>query len=529
MISTLFGLHRRVSLRRLSRQLQQWLPLIPTGQQSSRWELYDSADGRLLSVGQILAWESTGAHAQLCLRALHTGRLLDSMPLLDPPPLLAAALPGSRLSTQLQQRLEDQGLQRIGILEVRRLHFDARDGDDKTIARLCAEDYRLLGSKASSAPVTGKQLMLEPLRGYEKTTRQLERRLKADFSLQPAVSHVLEPLLGFLAKPPSKPQKRSKPVVDESIPADIAIRQILLWLLAEMEANEAGVVAGTDSEFLHDFRIAVRTTEAVIKQLRGELGADCNASMVAAFAWLGALTGASRDLDVALFAFAGYRASLPAGQSGGAGSFEDYLRERHGQERETLCAALASTRYHRLKAKWRRFLLRTPGGSAAASELAVVSAGLAAKPISAVIRQRSARLYKKVLRQGEALDAATTGSAFHDLRKTCKKLNYLMTLFAELYAADEVEALLRKLKRLQSNLGKYQDIEMQMMLIGQFHHDGAKPESLPEAERRALERLLEGYRRRQRALRADFPRCLRAIAQDKARKRFRALFQLKSG
>ena len=53
--------------------------------------------------------------------------------------------------------------------------------------------------------------------------------------------------------------------------ADIAAKYIFSHLLKTMKDNEPGTIADTDSEFLHDFRVAVRRTRAGLSQLKGVL------------------------------------------------------------------------------------------------------------------------------------------------------------------------------------------------------------------------------------------------------------------
>ncbi len=496
-----FSVPRATSLRRLAELLERRSALTAAGWQRSHWQLYDSADGCLHRAGRALVWEVEEPAGQLCLRDLHVGTVLAAAPLPAPPPAVAG-LPEGALRTELQKLLGARALVLRGAVRVRRLQLEARDDEDKTVARLFVGEYRPTGLWGCPPPRVVKQLAVAPLRGYQKSARQLERRLKAEFACVPAAS-VLAQLLGTgvaADQPLARPPPRPKPVVDADMPAAVGVRRILGWLLAAMEANAGGVAAGADDpEFLHDYRVAVRTTQAVVRQLRPVFGGSLPATALADFAWLGGLGGASRDLDVALLALADYRAALPAGTSAGLEPLRLYLLVRRAQQRAELVAALASARYRRLKAQWRRFLRPRPTTSAAVS----------ADALGAVVGQRSARLYQRILREGRAVVGNAEGAALHELRKSCKKLNYLLTLFREMHGAD-TEPLLRKLKRLQRRLGEHQDCEVQTALIEQFR-SGPRPYPLAAAEASAVAELLRWYGRRKAALRADVPRRLRAL------------------
>jgi len=282
--SITFGLARTTGLRHLGHQLQSQLSLIPAEHSRSRWELYDSAEGDLISASMILVCEERGLDGALQLRQLRSGSVVATAPLPHPflwpgtptdlvscdlsehpsmPPV--AELPGGSLRRRLQTLLGDRRLGWLGALQVRQWRFDARNDADKTVARLFVEDYALLRTPGALAEACGKQLVLESLRGYGKPARRIEHMLRADLGLTPA-SHLLERALGLLGKL-SGAAGQAKPEIDESTPAPMGVARALLWLLAEIEVQESGVQAGGDVKSLHDFRVAVRTTEVVSKQL----------------------------------------------------------------------------------------------------------------------------------------------------------------------------------------------------------------------------------------------------------------------
>ena len=51
-------------------------------------------------------------------------------------------------------------------------------------------------------------------------------------------------------------------------PRGVGARQIHLALLGILVANEPGLRANLDTEFLHDFRVAVRRTRSLLGQIR---------------------------------------------------------------------------------------------------------------------------------------------------------------------------------------------------------------------------------------------------------------------
>ena len=77
------------------------------------------------------------------------------------------------------------------------------------------------------------------------------------------------------------------------------------------DANLPGTLADTDIEFLHDFRVAIRRTRSVLREMRGRVRADDLERVRASFKWLQDQTSATRDLDVYLHEFDELRAMAP--------------------------------------------------------------------------------------------------------------------------------------------------------------------------------------------------------------------------
>src|SRR5581483_11196274 len=93
--------------------------------------------------------------------------------------------------------------------------------------------------------------------------------------------------------------------------ADAAAAAILRRLLEVIEDNFEGTIAATDAEFLHDLRVAVRRTRAVLRELREVFPPAELAHFRAEFKWLQGVTGPARDLDVYVLDFDELREIVP--------------------------------------------------------------------------------------------------------------------------------------------------------------------------------------------------------------------------
>jgi len=148
----------------------------------------------------------------------------------------------------------------------------------------------------------------------------------------------------------------------------------------------------------------------------------------------------------------------------------------------------------------------------------------APRPIGEVASHGIWKAYRKVLKRGKATDRNTSAEALHALRIDCKKLRYLLTFFQSLYHEEEAGALIKKLKKLQDNLGDFNDLQVQREALEGFAHEmmeagDASPETLM-----AMGRLMGRLETEQEAEREAFHQRFRRFARGKNRARFDRLF-----
>jgi CHAD domain-containing protein len=315
----------------------------------------------------------------------------------------------------------------------------------------------------------------------------------------------------------SQPHSSTKPCLPlpPAMPAEEAVRRILQSLLEAMAANEEGTIAARDPEFLHDFRVAVRRTRSALSQLKGVLPPPVLECFRPEFAWLGEVTGPTRDLDVFLLRFEDYRQSLPAEFHDALEPFGRFLKDHQRTEQRRLVGELASPRYLQLKKDWADFLAgRSPQDSPP-------DAGL---PVAEVAGKRIRKVLRRALREGEAIGDDSPAEALHELRKTCKKLRYLLEFFQSLYPPPKIAKLIKALKILQDNLGNFQDLQVQSKALQKFATQMAAEGEVPPGSLLAVGMLIEGLQGRQKQAREEFTGRFAAFSRKKNLRLFDELF-----
>jgi CHAD domain-containing protein len=311
------------------------------------------------------------------------------------------------------------------------------------------DELQKLVCRLGVSPVPGGSfwLTLEPLKGYGHDAECIRERLLA---------------AGFLSE---KSWKNAQVPMVANERAGVAVAKVLLRLLQIMDANLPGTLADTDVEFLHDYRVAIRRTRSVLREMRAVFDPAALERVRPSFKWLQDQTSATRDLDIYLHEFDELRELAPAAVRADLEPLEPLLRERHRQARGAMQAALTSDRAHALRADWWEILQ-----TLVLADHDVGPDG--ARPIGELAAWRIRKVHHKIVGMGTAISPDSKPEEYHELRKKGKELRYLLELFgAPLFDPDVVKPLIKTLKGLQDVLGLHQDREVQIEMLREMGHE----------------------------------------------------------
>ncbi len=243
-------------------------------------------------------------------------------------------------------------------------------------------------------------------------------------------------------------------------PAVLLLASALSDFLATMRDNLPGLLDDLDTEFLHDFRVAVRRTRSTLKLGRAVLPEVMRDRWEPAFKGLGDATTPLRDLDV-------YEQDLPtmAGWLVSANPadlepFAAHLRARRVAARRTLVRELTSARFSRLLRAWEQELSRLaePADDVGSKQL----------PAGKWAERSVSRVHRKVVRRGSVISAESPAVELHELRKRCKELRYALEVCEPVLKGGSHRHLVDDLKGLQDVLGRFQDCEVQRHALRGF-------------------------------------------------------------
>ncbi len=291
------------------------------------------------------------------------------------------------------------------------------------------------------------------LRGYAKSGRRLLQRIDGFLGPSTLADDLYTDCLRRSDLEPGAYSTRLAAALSPDMRSDDALAGVLLFLLGIMELNLDGVIRDLDSEFLHDFRIACRRSRTLLTQVRGVFPAPQLSRFKREFAWLSRCTGAQRDLDVMLLDFPEFQDMVPASMRSELAPLQSLLQERRAAAHAGLRKQLKSQRFRTFVRHWRRFLLRR--GARRKTGVA------GTRPVAETAEISLRRVARKLAKEGKNAGSGGYSEQLHDLRKTGKKLRYLLEAFRSLYPGREVERVVSRLRKLQNTLGEIVDRHVQ--------------------------------------------------------------------
>jgi CHAD domain-containing protein len=226
----------------------------------------------------------------------------------------------------------------------------------------------------------------------------------------------------------------------------VAMRRVFAGHLAAIDANWQA----DDADTLHDLRVALRRTRALLGDAKGVIPEPERTRFADGFRQLARATTPARDLDVLVADWPQLLALVPGADSGDFAPLHDALCARRDAARAAVGSALASDATRALMDDWRAWLAAEPD----------FAAPRAKQRIRKVIRRRAGKSHQRLTR----LARLDTPEARHAWRKRAKRLRYLAEAFPKSFRPK----LVRALTDAQDALGRERDRFVQAGVLGEL-------------------------------------------------------------
>ena len=272
-----------------------------------------------------------------------------------------------------------------------------------------------------------------------------------------------------------------------------AFHEIVTVALAQVHANEQGVVHSRDPEYLHQMRVGIRRLRSAFSLFRDVLG-DAAESQAAMLREIAAVLGPARDWDVFV------TETLPMVRPAltthvAAEAFEAICLQRRQIARNNARKSIKSIIYNKNMIALSRWLATfdDDDGNTAWRQ-----------PAHDCVAQILAVRHARVLKRGRRL-AQRTSAELHRLRIAVKQLRYATEFFATLFPGRDMATLRDRLVLLQDILGRINDAATVQLLLNAAATDDREfiaatgivtgwCEAQAAAERRALQTAWRRFR-----------------------------------
>jgi len=417
---------------------------------SRRFSLFDTFDWRLFRRSLVLVASGN----KMVLRKLHGRAILHSVEV-SSPPVFSSDLPDGDLKEKLAPIVTVRALEKLAEVDTRSTTYRLLSRDGNIVARLVCEEGRLADD--NERPAFWTSFRLRPVRGAPGSFQTVRKRWEKDGPPAGDNGNIYWEAMKAAGRTPGD---YSTKVTIPSAPrmrSEEAVKIILRFLLQVIRINEAHLAEDRDTEFLHDYRVAIRRTRSALRQMKQVFPADVTRRFKKDFAFMGKLSNDLRDLDVHLQNEGIYKAMLPPAQRDDIGPLFDYLREKRAQVFWEFLPHLETRRYRKIIQDWDLFL-NGPGNDFPDSPNAEL-------PVRELAQKRIYKKYRRILKISNVMLENMADDMLHLLRIECKELRYLLEFFSSLFPREKIHDLIGQLKKLQDFLGEYNDFRVQQQRL----------------------------------------------------------------
>ena len=427
-------------------------------------------------------------------------------------PVFAWDLPSGAIRKQVAGALEMRALLVRAQTHTLTTAYRVLNDNDETICQLAVDAI----SHGLDGDAVGIFVRLLPARGYDRELAEIGHRLTETGATELAAGELFDVVMQATGQQPGGYQPKPVVPLDPAMHADKALKALLRAELEVIQINEPYISQDIDTEFLHDYRVALRRTRSALAEMKGVFSARTTKQLRVDLQVANQFSNELRDLDVYILSEDRFRSLLPGQLRDGIAPLFDHLRGRRAVALASLIEALESPVYRRTMADLTRFLDEPVAADAAAP------AGKL--PVLQVANRRIYKQYRQVLKAGRTITVESPDEMLHALRIQCKRLRYLMELFAGLYASREITGLIKQLRTLQGMLGDFNDLSVQEAYLMRTATEMAGSGQTPPDTLMAIGALVSAMDAERTVVRASFGDTFKAFAARDNRQRFKLAF-----
>lgn len=238
-------------------------------------------------------------------------------------------------------------------------------------------------------------------------------------------------------------------------PVFLAVRELFEKGRNNLLANFKGVKKDLDTEYLHDFRTTTRRLKSAISQFKDTCHSRTYEKIKYHLTYLQKSTNQLRDLDVDLISKKEYQKIIPIEYVAELNQLFDLLETKRALAFEEFMEKVDNLSINDSIQELNSFIFHLYPNNKNIPEKALAPVKENADKI---LKDR----FQKIVKQGQLLNEYSDDNEIHKLRLDCKKLRYSLEFFINYYPEKRINSFIIRLKKLQDNLGQFNDLSVQM-------------------------------------------------------------------
>lgn len=427
-----------LTVPKLRQALAPGYTLLPRGKSRvCRLSIYDTFDGRFDEKGLAVLLRDTTfevidrASGDTLVRAEVSWK---EHPKIIPPFFFRVR----NLNERFADIAENRALVRGFTFDEKTFQFRLGDEIGKYLASVDAKEFSGKGKRFS-------YLLVRPLKGYGGETERcltLPAETLEETGITAWIADLFTP----------GPRQQFYPPITPEVPAPRAVLTLIKVFVSVLEETETGIVRDWDTEFLHDYRVALRKIRTLLRLSPGLFLPVTVAELNTGLKKTAKKTGRARDLDVLLANRETYEGFLPGELKPAIDSFFRDINHRRTAAYSALKNHLRSGSYRKLKKR-----LVSLEEEACNSDIRT--------PIGTLADQWVRMQIREIMTSFQMYREDPSAEALHMLRIEGKRLRYLFELFEPIFSGKRLRNLVKSLKRFQDILGGINDISVQKGVI----------------------------------------------------------------
>ncbi|MBY5944363.1 CHAD domain-containing protein [Photobacterium rosenbergii] len=275
--------------------------------------------------------------------------------------------------------------------------------------------------------------------------------------------------------------KRKKPAVQLKPEVEIYLPtyHFLVNEFDHARKHELGIIRDDHEEFIHQYRVALRRSRALISLLKPLFRSKEKDILKDTLRQLMQHTNLMRDLDVFLINMEQYFSLLEHQHHKGLIRFFDDIQSQRRKSLKTLKGWLKSGEY---KSACNQVLTQLDS----MRDNPTTEGKLRCK---ATAHSMLWHQFKQIESQCHNIDTNSDDAIIHQLRIDCKKFRYLLEYFAPILASRDTKQQVDRLKTLQDTLGSFNDSSVQLQFFKHYLTEQKKK----SGRYKAIEELIDIY------------------------------------